>query len=178
MSRMTYMRSWKSLRLTSHTWLSLNPQIGRPLSRIVVPLVCLLKETTRYFMKTKVYVVCLVMSLVFKTVFGIFLALQSNFTSATVRNTSGSIIINQASIFLSLASGVVQRSVFGPFLFSLFINDITFIVAGCLPSEYVDCVERMNADLERTHQWSLRNGLLVNPIKSQAYRLMTHNTYI
>jgi hypothetical protein len=34
---MTYMRSWKSLRLTSHTWLGLNPQIGRPLSRIVVP---------------------------------------------------------------------------------------------------------------------------------------------
>jgi hypothetical protein len=36
---MTYMRSWKSLRLTSYTWLGLNPQIGRPLSRIVVPLV-------------------------------------------------------------------------------------------------------------------------------------------
>jgi hypothetical protein len=33
---MTYMRS---LRLTLHTWLGLNPQIGRPLSRIVVPLV-------------------------------------------------------------------------------------------------------------------------------------------
>jgi hypothetical protein len=33
--RMTYMRSWKSHRLTSHTWLGLNPQIGRPLSRIV-----------------------------------------------------------------------------------------------------------------------------------------------
>jgi hypothetical protein len=32
---MTYMRSWRSHRLTSHTWLSLNPQIGRPLSRIV-----------------------------------------------------------------------------------------------------------------------------------------------
>jgi hypothetical protein len=35
MSRMTYMRSWKSHRLTSHTWLGLNPQIGRFLSRIV-----------------------------------------------------------------------------------------------------------------------------------------------
>jgi hypothetical protein len=34
---MTYMRSWKSHRLTSYTRLSLNPQnfIGRPLSRIV-----------------------------------------------------------------------------------------------------------------------------------------------
>jgi hypothetical protein len=36
---MTYMWSWKSHRLTSHTWLGLNLQIGRPLSRIVVPLV-------------------------------------------------------------------------------------------------------------------------------------------
>jgi hypothetical protein len=34
MSRMTYMRSWKSHRLTSHTWLGLNPQIGRLLLRI------------------------------------------------------------------------------------------------------------------------------------------------
>jgi hypothetical protein len=32
---MTFMRRWKSHRLTSHTWLGLNPQIGRPLSRIV-----------------------------------------------------------------------------------------------------------------------------------------------
>jgi hypothetical protein len=32
---MTYMRSWKSHRLTSHTWLGLNSQIGRPLSKIV-----------------------------------------------------------------------------------------------------------------------------------------------
>jgi hypothetical protein len=31
---MTYMRSWKSHRLTSHTWLGLNPQFERPLSRI------------------------------------------------------------------------------------------------------------------------------------------------
>jgi hypothetical protein len=32
---MTYMRGWKSHRLTSHTWLGLTPQIGRPFSRIV-----------------------------------------------------------------------------------------------------------------------------------------------
>jgi hypothetical protein len=32
---MNYMRSWISHRLTSNTWLGLNPQIGRPLSRIV-----------------------------------------------------------------------------------------------------------------------------------------------
>jgi hypothetical protein len=32
---MTYMWSWKSHRLTSHTWLGLNPQTGKPLSSIV-----------------------------------------------------------------------------------------------------------------------------------------------
>jgi hypothetical protein len=36
---MTYMRIWKKSSTYSHTWLGLNPQIGRPLSRIVVPLV-------------------------------------------------------------------------------------------------------------------------------------------
>jgi hypothetical protein len=45
---MTYMRSWKSLRLTSHTWLGLNPQIGRPLSRIVVPLVYFIMSSKKY----------------------------------------------------------------------------------------------------------------------------------
>jgi hypothetical protein len=49
MSRMTYMRSWKSLRLTSHAWLGLNPQIGRPLSRIVVPLVFLIPLIPDFF---------------------------------------------------------------------------------------------------------------------------------
>jgi hypothetical protein len=48
MSRMTYMRSWKSQRLTSHTWLGLNPQIGRPLSKIVVSLVYLFFPYTKH----------------------------------------------------------------------------------------------------------------------------------
>jgi hypothetical protein len=54
---MTYMRSWKSHRITSHTWLGLNPQIGRPLSRIVVPLVYLfmrgVKKISKKVLKTK-----------------------------------------------------------------------------------------------------------------------------
>jgi hypothetical protein len=65
MSRMTFMRSWKSLRLTSHTWLGLNPQIGRPLSRIVVPLVyfiflnsALLWSTFKIGFSSKKFCVC------------------------------------------------------------------------------------------------------------------------
>jgi hypothetical protein len=48
---MTYMRSWKSHRLTSHTWLSLNPLIGRPLSRIVGAIGLFFYEGTILFFK-------------------------------------------------------------------------------------------------------------------------------
>jgi hypothetical protein len=41
-------------------------------------IVCLQKETTRYFLKTRAYVVYLVLSLVFKTVFGFFLAILNS----------------------------------------------------------------------------------------------------
>jgi hypothetical protein len=47
---MTYMRSWKSHRLTSHTWSGLNLQIGRPLSRIVVPLVYFFLHVQHYIL--------------------------------------------------------------------------------------------------------------------------------
>jgi hypothetical protein len=41
----------------SHTWLGLNPQIGRPLSRIVMPLVC-------FFLRVKITVVSVVITFV------------------------------------------------------------------------------------------------------------------
>jgi hypothetical protein len=56
MSRMTYMRSWKSHRFTLHTWLGLNPQIGRPLSRIVgaIGLFCLCLYFLVYYLNRKI----------------------------------------------------------------------------------------------------------------------------
>jgi hypothetical protein len=57
MSRMTYMRTWKSHQLTSHTWLGLNPQIGGPLSRIVgaIGLFFLLNNILTMKKYTKIY---------------------------------------------------------------------------------------------------------------------------
>jgi hypothetical protein len=67
----------------------------------------------------------------------------------------------------------------GPLFFILFINDITTVIRTCnnhlyaddvqiytsySPSDYKNCVEK----LEHIHQWSLSNGLFVNPGKSQA----------
>jgi hypothetical protein len=50
---MTYMRSWKSHKLTSHTWLGLIPQIGRPLSRIVGAISLFMRvESTRKRVKS------------------------------------------------------------------------------------------------------------------------------
>jgi hypothetical protein len=49
---MTYMGSWKNL--TSHTWLGLNPQIGRPLSRIVVPLVYFITKRLIFFQNLQI----------------------------------------------------------------------------------------------------------------------------
>jgi Reverse transcriptase (RNA-dependent DNA polymerase) len=73
--------------------------------------------------------------------------------------------------------------VLGPLLFSLFINDITMeikdcqyhlyaddvqLYISCPQSKYTDCISSANLDLNRIHEWSLRNKLLVNPRKSQA----------
>jgi hypothetical protein len=84
---------------------------------------------------------------------------------------------------LSLTTGIVQGSVLGPLLFSLFINDITLeiqtcryhlyadevqLYISCNPSEYATCIDSTNRDLSRIHDWSSRNGLMVNPSKSQA----------
>jgi hypothetical protein len=52
---MTYMRSWKSHRLTSHTWLGLNPQIGRPLSRTVGAICVFLAIVLTDMFKIKLY---------------------------------------------------------------------------------------------------------------------------
>jgi hypothetical protein len=89
----------------------------------------------------------------------------------------------QSSSFLPLTTGVVQGSVLGPILFSLFINDITSQITSCSYHLYADdvqlyiscnpndielCINQLNADLCRLYQWSQVNGISINSSKSQA----------
>jgi hypothetical protein len=55
------MRSWKSHRLTSHTWLGQNPQIGRPLSKIVGAIGLFLFFMSVIMTRTSVIYTCITM---------------------------------------------------------------------------------------------------------------------
>jgi hypothetical protein len=82
-----------------------------------------------------------------------------------------------------VARGVVQCSVLGPLMFSLFINDIASRICHCWYHLYADdvqlylsgdigsisdCISRMNLEFESLHKWTIENGLSLNPRKIQA----------
>jgi hypothetical protein len=87
------------------------------------------------------------------------------------------------SAVLPKTSGIVHGSVFGPLLFSMFINGIVHQITSCRVHLYADdvqiyiscephrienCIHNMNMDLDRIHQWSIENCLALNSKKSQA----------
>jgi hypothetical protein len=75
-----------------------------------------------------------------------------------------------ASDSAHITSGVSQGSVLGPFLFYLFMIDMTFMTTYMLimfsftfrvNDVMGDCVARLNNDLDHIHRWSMSNGFLL-----------------
>jgi hypothetical protein len=92
------------------------------------------------------------------------------FLKSYLRRRSQCVFVNGVfSEFLRVGKGIPQGSVPGPLIFYLFMNDICAMVTSMYhvyaddfqiyARETVDnfarCVERLNANLRRIHQWSL-----------------------
>jgi hypothetical protein len=87
------------------------------------------------------------------------------------------------SELIAVTRSVVQVYVLKPLIFSIFINDIVAQIDFCQfhmyaddvqlhlsddPCSLVECIRRMNADLDRLYILAADNGLCLNPEKSQA----------
>lgn len=91
-------------------------------------------------------------------------------------------IVNSKSSLLPVRRGVPQGSIMGPLLFNMYANDLPDCVNSCKVRLYADdvqvyiscdpehvneCVETLNGDLGRIHDWASANGLSINPSKSK-----------
>jgi hypothetical protein len=65
------------------------------------------------------------------------------------------------------ANAKVGRETIVSCRYHLYADDVQLYIS-CSPSDYVNCISRLNLDLDQILQWSLRNALSINATKSQA----------
>ena len=90
-------------------------------------------------------------------------------------------INNKYSIFQLLLSGVLHRSILGPILFNLFINDLFMYIKNsdlhnfaddntisCVSSSLNELISESEKEGNIATQWFRDNSMIVNPEKFQA----------
>ena len=97
-------------------------------------------------------------------------------------------IENFYSDFLTLLSGVPQRSIWGPILFNLFLNDLIATLKMSVLYNFVDSstmstasknmnnlIYTLEKESEIAAEWFNQNKMIVNPDKSQSMLLEERN---
>jgi hypothetical protein len=88
----------------------------------------------------------------------------------------------QESSFEAVTCRVPKGSVLDPLLFISYIDDVSRIIRfcrfhiyaddlqiyhTCAVSDFQKCIDELNLDLQRVHEWAAANSLKLNPIKRQ-----------
>jgi hypothetical protein len=89
----------------------------------------------------------------------------------------------QESSVEAVTCGAPQDSVLGPVLFISYINEVSRVVRysrfhsyvyylqiyhTSAASDFQWCIDKLNLDLQRVHEWVAANGLKLNPMKNNS----------
>ena len=87
-------------------------------------------------------------------------------------------------------SGIVPGSIFGPILFTIFINDVVDVVMHALVLLFADDMKasmkiydesdvlKLQSDIDRIHQWTVENRLLFNSEKCASFTACRASTRV
>ena len=96
-----------------------------------------------------------------------------------------------SSSVLPIRSAVPQGSVMGPFLFSVYVNNLPKVLEKCNIHMYADdvqlytsckkknvssCVDGITRELTLVYDWATKNNLRINPTKTKCILIYKNNS--